>query len=51
MADKQKYFDLHLECGMTDTGTFYVKTILGKRGIEYRDESITSLACRRNLST
>lgn len=44
MSDKEKYFDLHIECGLTDTDDFYVKTVLGNRGIEYRKESRVSLA-------
>jgi len=41
MADRQKYFDLHIECGLTTTGDVYVRTILGS--IEYRKESSASV--------
>lgn len=45
MSDRQKYFTLHLECGLTNIGALYAKTILGVRGgIEYRKESTASLA-------
>lgn len=45
MSDKEKYFDLHIECGATDAGDFYAKTILGVRGgIVYHKESKVSLA-------
>jgi len=50
MANKTKYFDLHFEIGLTDTGEFYAKTVLGiNGGILFQQKGNTPAAAISNL--
>lgn len=46
-----KYFDLHFEIGVLDTGKFYAETILGNNAIIYHGLGATPADAIYNLST
>ena len=48
MADKHRFFDLHMEVGQATTGKFYARLVLGK-SIEYREEGSTPAAAASKL--
>ena len=46
----KKFFDLHIECGLDDTGLAYAKTILGSNHVVFQEDGLTIAEAIQKLS-